>query len=879
MNMRRFLKAALFFSILAPAAHVSAQTSDRPDGMRFVPNVTEQVFNLTQYADPLGLDITTTPNPSACRHYQGMARVNAPDGTPFFIVTRSGNTPFPPGEIGCDDSPGETRNGHLIVFRMDSRDKNGERLRSNRLAHFTHVDNTKPNGSLDRATIYFTVTGGDPNSSDPAKRPGLVLGDGPNNLPPRVYQHPGGMQLVGNILAVALEAPRQTGPHSACVQCALDGGDPNSASCKLCFNYERATEPTLIHFYDVSNPEEPVFKSQFVPKNSAGQTLSKAGVVAITPLPNGKYLMVITGGSENNTWFFYRSLGTDLSSPTLTWEQVRSPEAPNTEDAHQTLNFLREGDINGRLFLAGARGHVEIGPWFEDRERIDLYEIECETVNCEPGEDITWTTVVNSKRITPRPSSGGTQLASLAAASTFYVSPSGEVILYATEHDNDGPGGTMKAGEFRHVDMVRPGSPTLLPSAKLNGPFVVDEGSAIDLTGTGQQPITKAFIQLWHEKDFKPLYVTASYDDRNLDDYNELFIYETPFVLPFHSDKARSWNWFAPQGCSIQAIDRTQPGAEIDEMKTLTGAMSVQLDADLELVMHDGGTDNIDREIDRILFGSNCDAYYSAAVNLFWDLNRDGTFEVQGNSANFSAAQVDGPTNVQIPIEARHAMGGAPGTGFAAVTVRNVAPQLSEFRLTDTGGGVVNSTVPFVLTGLPVTMAANFSDPGVLDRQTAVVSWGDQTTEPNTAFATFDEAFGDGAGNLAHSHTFSSPGTYAVELKVKDDDNGEDVESTSVRVLTPEQAILELIAMIDTKIANTTDANIRTSLVRAKRALTGTNANSQDGALQMIRANNPLAAVAFIDTSVNWLTTAQQDGADVSVQIALLKQVSAALGG
>jgi hypothetical protein len=880
MNMRRFLQAALLFSLLAPAQMVSAQTGDRRDGMRFVPNVTEQVFNLTQYADPLGLDITTTPNPSACRHYQGMARVNGADGTPFFLVTRSGNTPNPPGEIGCDDSPGETRNGHLVVFRLDSRDKNGERLRSNRLARLTHVDNTKPNGSLDRATVYYTVTGGNPNDPDPAKRPGLILGDGPNNLPPRVYQHPGGMQLVGNILAIALEEPRQFGPHSACVQCVLDGGDPDSTSCQRCLNYERATEPTLIQFYDVSNPEEPVFKSQFVPKNSNGETLSKAGVVAVTPLPNGKYLMVITGGSSNNTWFFYRSNVNDLSAPNLTWEQVRSPLAPDTADAHQTLNFLREGNINGRLFLAGARGHVEIGPWFEDRERIDLYEITCATPNCEPGEDITWTTVVNSKRITPRPSSGGDKLASLAAASTFYVSPSGEVILYATEHDNDGPGSTMKAGEFRHVDVVRAGSPTLLPSAKLNGPFVVDEGSAIDLTGSGQQPITKAFIQLWHDKDFKPLYLTASYDDRNRDDFDELFVYEPIiFPFPFHSDKARSWNWFAPQGCSIQAIDRTQIGAEIDEMKTLTGATSVQADADLELVMHDGGTDNIDREVDRILFGANCDAYYSAVVNLFWDLNRDGTFETQGNSANFNAAQVDGPVNLQIPIEARHAMGGAPGTGFAAVTVRNVAPQLSEFRLTDSGGGVVNSTVPFVLTGLPVTVAANFSDPGVLDHQTAVVSWGDGATESNPAFATFDEAFGDGAGNLAQSHSFSTPGTYTVELKVNDDDGGQDVESTSVRVLTPEQAVVEVIGMIDNAIANTTDANVRTSLRRAKRALTGTNANSQDGALAMIRANNPLAAVAFLDTSVNWLTTAQQDGANVAVEIALLKQISAALGG
>lgn len=48
-------------------------------------------------ADPLGSDHTTTPNPITCRHYQAITRVDGADGTPFFLVTRSGNTPETPG--------------------------------------------------------------------------------------------------------------------------------------------------------------------------------------------------------------------------------------------------------------------------------------------------------------------------------------------------------------------------------------------------------------------------------------------------------------------------------------------------------------------------------------------------------------------------------------------------------------------------------------------------------------------------------------------------------------------------------------------------------------------------------------------------------------
>src|SRR5688500_1468706 len=70
-----------------PVALISAQTSDRPDGMRFVPNVEEQFRALAdQLADPLGFHIDGSPDPGSCRHYQGITRVDGADGTPFFVV-------------------------------------------------------------------------------------------------------------------------------------------------------------------------------------------------------------------------------------------------------------------------------------------------------------------------------------------------------------------------------------------------------------------------------------------------------------------------------------------------------------------------------------------------------------------------------------------------------------------------------------------------------------------------------------------------------------------------------------------------------------------------------------------------------------------------
>jgi hypothetical protein len=432
--------------------------------------------------------------------------VDGADGTPFFLVTRSGNKPdIVPDEIFCDDSPGETRNGNLVVFRMGSRDKNGERLRSNRLRKGKNVSDT-PAPAEDVATIFFTVVGGDPADPDTAKRPGLVFrnGEGPGPVQ-RVYGHPGGMQLVGHTMALAADHPKRP--------VVPDPENPGHFIPDP--DYDVAPHQSVVLFFDVSDPEAPVFKSQFAPLDGPADDLNSkplhdADGLGVTPLPGGLYLMAVKGGNEQaDPLYFYRSTTGDLASPDLRWEFVSWTKVSHVRDSHQTFQFLREGDIHGTLYMAGARGN----PVFGDRDRIDLYRVECVTEDCAPGEQIELILVVGGKRMSPFPSTGGTRLANLAAATGFHVTPSGELIFYATEHDNDGPEGTVKAGEFRHQNMVREGSPTLLPTAKVNGPYEVDEGSGASLTGTAAPPITRAWIQLYDQTDFQFLYTVVDYDD------------------------------------------------------------------------------------------------------------------------------------------------------------------------------------------------------------------------------------------------------------------------------------------------------------------------------------------------------------------------------
>ena len=74
----------------------------------------------------------------------------------------------------------------------------------------------------------------------------------------------------------------------------------------------------------------------------------------------------------------------------------------------------------------------------------------------------------------------------------------------------------------------------------------------------------------------------VDYDDYALDDFDNFFLLERleifgqPIIV--HNDKARSWKWYAPVGCSIQAIDHEND--IVDETRTLVGTGVVERDPD-----------------------------------------------------------------------------------------------------------------------------------------------------------------------------------------------------------------------------------------------------------------------------------------------------------
>ncbi len=852
--MKTILTTALALLISTGAA----SAAERRDGMRFVPDVIEAFGALSEAPETLGFHITTTPDPSFCKHYQAIVRVNGADGTPFFLVTKSGNNPAYTGDGAlCDDSPGETGDGKLTVFRMDSRNKTGERMRSNRLEKGKHVNSTVP-PTEDRATIFFTVT-----------EDGLVLRDGEGGHPPKVYRHPGGMQVVGSMMVMASEAPRD--PKGECLElCSLV---PVPGCEELCneITYQGPSSPTMVQFYDVSDPEDPQHRSNFAPTNEHGEPLTGCDGVAVTPLPNGRYLLAVTGGFDTeDPIYFYRSLPLgDCSDPAvdctlrnqnLQWEFVAKRNAPDTKDPIQALHFIREGNIEGTLYLASSNGHP-ICP-SGDCDRINLFTVESQSPNFEPGETVTFTVNYRGKRVYTHPSTMGNQIANLAAAAGFYESPSGELILYATEHDNDGPSGTVKAGEWRYESVVRGDSPTHLPRIYTEGAREVNEGDTITLNGAAGAPITKAWMQV--QGIFGSFIV--DYEDQMLDDYAALRQFEPNglFLPNGYADHPVAWHWFAPQGCTVRADDNLDDDFDANptpRVATLPGTGNYETQT-MDQVFDDVNGDAMLWTVDGVGFVPDCHFYYAGPWTVFWDVNDDGTYEAEGDSIGFDATNIDGPSSKTVPAQSRHAtIAGPVGDAEVAITIKNVAPIVSPLSLTDPAGRVIGTTVPFVLTKVPVFATTTFSDPGRADTQTASLAWGDGVVDPHTAFLEFVQATGGVFGGVGARHRYLTPGSYTIDLDVEDDDHGVGTVTASILVVSPQQAILDLAARIEQLLAAATDRDIQKDLEKALKAL------------GKVRLANTGAAIAHMGQVVTWLARAAQDGADVAVPLAIAEML------
>lgn len=854
------------------AATESAVTAATSTGVsaeqRFVPGVVGAFNALSTRADALAFRRGVTPEAGLCKHYQGVARKEGPDGTPYLIMTKSGNVPSGCGAF-VDDAP-----GYLIVARMGSREKHGERLRTNLLPHGQPLDTGL---AVDVGVVAIPL-------------------DGQGGWP--AYRHPGGMQLLGDVLAIGAENP---------------------------FADEDPSNRAVVLFVDVSDPENPIFLTRFDPPDleGAGNAEFGADPVGLTAIRAAdgaccRYLLIVAGGPDNKEARFFRSLPdagrttSDLKSPALSWEQVGRYSESQIESClgadwptgtpvqHQMLNLVRQGDLDGPLFLVGGRRNgLILNSFADDEEYLDLYEVH---LTSEGAPKTCPLTHVRSKNMGIISWGGFTRTGSFAAGSSVYVSPSGELIVYVSNHDSSGSVAVL--GEFRIGSLVRANSPTLRPTASVGGPFVIDEGGSGSLTGQGEPPITKAFVQLFGDTNVGleltgwP-WLAVEHDDRNLDAFDQLdFLGGRAKEI---WEEASSWRWFAPPGCTIQANDYPIRSDEFPGPSTVvlrgTGRFEEVLDLSNLQVYKPGDTanpypvspvpvgqpaspHNYDDDIEGVTFYEAyrvdgalvsdrrfCNGYYDAPIGLGWDLDGNGSFETAGTSVTFSAASLDGPTAATVQARATHPTDTSPlGTGAPVpvpIEVRNVVPLIGAASVTDPLGYDLDGGARVVIAGLPVNLAVDFTDPGRPDTQTATVDWGDGTPL-DTSFASFSDAWNGATGQLRDAHAYTAAGSYSITATITDDDGGATSAEFTIEVLSLEDAIEHVADELTTLIEAASDTRIASALRAARDELIGNVGGDPptNGALDKLEEDDPVGAITKLRAAISDLITAESSGAD-----------------
>ncbi|MCA9312203.1 MAG: hypothetical protein KDA21_13400 [Phycisphaerales bacterium] len=384
---------ARMMALIVAGAGVGVAGADAPIGGYTVGDVVTEYNRLAHHPDPISINIGVGQDANLCKHYQGLCRYDAADGTPYFFISRSGHHGSAACFIAqcsfdCSDDPGE-----LLVARLGSRPRHGERLRSNLLSPDQSFGSTPPPAEdVVVTSIVFDGTGGFPG-----------------------WMHLGGMQLVDDVLVIPMER-----------------------------EWQGSSDIGSLLFLDVSAPASPVVVNEVI-------FPERMGVVAITRDPSfGHYLIAFTGG-DSQTINWYETIGTDLKDPMLqlvyvdTWN-VGGTADPNVIDRWekwQTMNFVRQTD--GTLFMA-MTDNTDPEDDDDGKHWSRLFRVTRNVNNF----DFVYEAEQKLKLDDPR-------MGNAAAAGGFHVTPSGQLILYTGEHDNGGPDDCIRCGEVRSYNVSTTG--------------------------------------------------------------------------------------------------------------------------------------------------------------------------------------------------------------------------------------------------------------------------------------------------------------------------------------------------------------------------------------------------------------------------------------
>ena len=247
-------------------------------------------------------------------------------------------------------------------------------------------------------------------------------------------------------------------------------------------------------------------------------------------------------------------------------------------------------------------------------------------------------------------------------------------------------------------------------------------------------------------------------------------------------------------------------------LRTLAGLGIAFGNPDLTLIMDDSGIVDMHRRTSGVDFLADCDTYYHMPFDVRWDRNGDGTFESAGSAVDFDATAVDGPAAFSIPVRATHPVGGSALNASAAVSVVNVPPAIAGFKVANSAGQRIGVDVMFAPRPDTAHSERVVHRSRPCRHPDGIGELGDSVVENQTTFSSFTQATGGQTGSLSATHRYTASGDYTLQLLVRDKDGGEDVESMTLRVLTPAEALQEVLVRLDAAIAAAPGGAMRAAL-------------------------------------------------------------------
>jgi len=461
-------------------------TSDSPDCNQCVRGSIVEAFNrLRSHGDILAFHLGDYPEPEwdnwwqFHRHWQGVQRIPTGGGQ-YMVATRDdidGWAWIQPGWAG------------FAVVKMASRNDDGLRYRSNRLMPALPFEWTAPPYE-DRIQTMKPVSYED--------------------------KHIGGPQAMGDILITDSE-------HA-------------------------------IYLYDMSDPEHPRRIGPYDPGriDDSGPILVRpeygVSAVAIAKLRDGRFLIVVTGGGAK-ALDFYVSEEADILSAYSNFDRWERYEVTGDAglryhwDNYQSANLVTECDT-GDLYLVAAANLDETSnvcppdvPCYPDGEDwASLYRIDMKDPNNVALHKVAefhayctfepWGQPAMCE-VDPAYCLRGPRQCNFDAAAGAYVDHRGQLIIYATEHDNQAPShesaGSIRMMEFRPVP---------------HGPC---------------EAIEDAWIELFEHEHFAGQGRMIDYRDRNLENYAEYH----QVGLEYFGDQASSARWCIPDGWGYRLYEHS----------------------------------------------------------------------------------------------------------------------------------------------------------------------------------------------------------------------------------------------------------------------------------------------------------------------------------